>query len=572
MCMPLISRQATTTPASVLYDELTFSLRWSSFFATLDLRRRAAVTRRGSGNGTLHYLFEDFVLDADRRELRRGTVFIPVAPQVFDLLVYLIRNRERVVSKDDLMSAVWGGRIVSESALTTRLNGARTALNDSGEEQRLIRTLPRKGVRFVGVVREHGASAIADRSPPSPRVDLALPDQPAIAVLPFTNLSGDVVQDYFADGIVEDIITELSRFSELVVIARNSSFTYKGRSVDVRDVGRDLGVRYVLEGSVRKVPTRVRITGQLIDTANGVHIWADRFESALEDIFALQDQMTQCVVGAIAPRLEQAEIERVKRKPTDNLSAYDCYLRGMAAWHAWTRVSHDAALKHFYRAAELDSSFARPYSLAAGCYLMRKSNGWIADRAGEIAETERVARLGADLGRSDAVALAWSAHALAHVVGDIKAGLALVDHALQLNPNLAVAWQRSGWLRIYAGDCELAIVHLQRAMHLSPLDPLMHLAHSATAFAHFLLDDLDEASTWAQMALQMRADWPAALRVLAMSEALAGRQQAALNAMARLLAIQPGLRVSNLHELIFLHRPVHMAKFTEAMSKAGLPP
>ena len=232
------------------------------------------------------------------------------------------------------------------------------------------------------------------------------------------------------------------------------------------------------------------------------------FESALDDIFALQDQMAESVVGAIAPRLEQAEIERAKRKPTENLNAYDCFLRGMAAWHDWTQSSHDNALKLFYRAIELDPEFARPYALAAGCYLMRKANGWIVDRAAEIAETERLARLGADLGRTDAVALAWSGHALAHVVGDIKTGIALVDHALLLNANLAVAWQRSGWLRIYAGDCELAIEHLKRAMRLNPLDPLMHLAHSAMAFGYFLLGNFDEASAWAERALHLRSDWP----------------------------------------------------------------
>jgi tetratricopeptide (TPR) repeat protein len=302
-----------------------------------------------------------------------------------------------------------------------------------------------------------------------------------------------------------------------------------------------------------------------------VHIWADRFDSAFEDIFALQDQMAQSVVGAIAPKLEQAEIERAKRTPTESLSAYNCYLCGMAEWHNWTQSSHGDALKLFGQAIELDPKFARPYAMAAACYLMRKSNGWIIDRDAEIAETDRLARLGADLGRNDAVALAWSAHALALVVGDIKTGTALVDRALALNPNLAVAWQRSGWLRVYAGDCELAIKHLERAMRLSPLDPLMHLAHSAMAFAHFLLGKLDEASAWAERALHLRSNWPPALRMLAVSSALAGQEQAARQAMAHLRLIQPSLHLSNLHEQIFLHRPEHMARFVEAMKAAGLP-
>lgn len=518
------------------------------------------------------YRFENYMLDTDRRELRRDRSLIPLAPQVFDILVHLIRHRDRVVSKEDLITAVWGGRTVSESALTTRLNGARKAIGDSGDEQRLIKTLPRKGVRFVGDVSEEKqpASIPADGMQ-APFSGAASHDQPSIVVLPFTNLSGDPLQDYFTDGVVEDITTELSRFSELFVIARNSSFTYKGRAVDVRAVRRDLGVRYVLEGSVRRVAKRVRISGQLIDAESGTHIWADRFESTLEDIFGLQDQMAHSVVGAIAPRLEQAEIERAKRKPTESLSAYDCFLRGMAGWHDWTRAGHDAALKHFYRAIEIDPTFARPHALAAGCYLMRKSNGWIIDRIVEKTETDRLARLGADLGRGDAVALAWSAHALAHVVGDIGAGITLIDLALRLNPNLAVAWQRSGWIRVYAGQCELAVEHLRTAMRLSPLDPLMHLAYSAIAYGYFFLGDLDQSSMWSDRALQMRPDWPAALRVSAMSHALAGRQRLTRHAMMRLRALQPGLRLSNLHEQMFLHRPEHMEKFIEAMRKAGLP-
>jgi TolB-like protein len=543
-----------------------FTLTLAFIFDRGPVASRALVERK------LLYRFEKYVLDTDRRELRQGGDLVPLAPQVFDILVYLIHHRERVVSKDDLMAAVWGGRIVSESALTTRLNGARKAIGDSGEDQRLIKTLRRSGVRFVGDVCEEKQPAntpARDRS--APIASLVSQEQPSIVVLPFANLSGDPLQDYFTDGVVEDITTELSRFSELFVIARNSSFTYKGQAVDVRAVGRDLGVRYALEGSVRKVEKRVRITGQLIDAESGKHIWADRFESSLQDIFALQDQMAHSVVGAITPRLEQAEIERAKRKPTESLSAYDCFLRGMASWHDWTRTGHDAALKQFYRAIELDPTFARPHALAAGCYLMRKSNGWVVDRVPETAETDRLARLGADLGRADAVALAWCAHALAHVVGDIRAGIALVDHALRLNPNLAVAWQRSGWIRVYAGECETAIEHLRTAMRLSPLDPLMHLAYSATAFGYFFLGDLNQSSAWSDRALQTRPDWPAALRVSAMSHALAGRERPAQQAMARLRVLQPTLRLSNLHEQMFFHRPEHMEKFVEAMRKAGLP-
>jgi TolB-like protein len=291
----------------------------------------------------VRYFFEDYALDTERRELVRGPDIIPTPPQVFDLLTYLIRNRERVVSKDDLVDAIWNGRIISDVALTTRLNAARNAIGDSGEKQCLIKTLPRKGFRFVGAVREEqepAGVAIAAAPIETHKPSLPLPDKPSIAVLPFQNLSADPEQEYFADGVVEDITMALSRFRWLFVIARNSSFTYKGRPVDIKQVGRELGVRYVLEGSVRKAGNRVRIAGQLIDAETGAHLWADRFDGALEDIFDLQDQVTSTVVGAIAPMLQREEIERARRKPTENLDAYDYYLRGLASLHGAMACAH----------------------------------------------------------------------------------------------------------------------------------------------------------------------------------------------------------------------------------------
>jgi putative ABC transport system substrate-binding protein len=257
------------------------------------------------------YFFEDYSLDTDRRELRRGTQFVAVEPQVFDCLQFLICNRERVVSKDDLIAAVWGGRIVSESTLSSRFTALRHAVGDSGETQRLIRTIHRRGLRFVGEIREEHRSGSAEPTPLEPK-PLARPDKPSIAVLPFTNLSGDPEQDYFADGIVEDIITALSRVHWLFVIARNSSFTFKGRTVDVKQVGRELGVRYVLEGSVRKAAHRVRITGKLVDAVTGAHIWADRFDGELDDIFDLQDRVAASVAGIIEPKLRDVEMERAR--------------------------------------------------------------------------------------------------------------------------------------------------------------------------------------------------------------------------------------------------------------------
>ena len=318
----------------------------------------------------MRYLFEEYALDTDLRELHRGADVVTIAPQVFDLLDYLIRNRERVVSKDDLINAIWNGRSVSDAALTTRLNVARTAIGDSGEQQRLIKTLPRKGFRFVGPVREAQGptgAATADNPIEPPRPALTLPDKPSIAILPFTNLSSDPEQDYFADGMVEEIITALSHFRQLFVIARNSSFTYKGRAVDAKQIGRELGVRYVLEGSVRKAANRVRITGQLVDTATGAHLWAERFDGGLSDIFDLQDQVTESVVGAIAPAVEKAEIERAKRKPTESLDAYTLYLRGLARLYQFTdRQANEEALR-FFNTRSNSTRILRPPTVAPPC-------------------------------------------------------------------------------------------------------------------------------------------------------------------------------------------------------------
>ncbi|MGH6751593.1 MAG: winged helix-turn-helix domain-containing protein, partial [Bradyrhizobium sp.] len=280
----------------------------------------------------MRYLFNEYTFDTDRRELHRGTDIVSVTPQVFDLLDYLIRNRERVISKEDLINVIWKGRSVSDVALTTRLNAARTAIGDSGEEQCFIKTLPRRGFRFVGQVleidRPNGAAAATGAAQSSTHGH-RLPDKPSIAVLPFQNMSGDPEQEYFADGLVDDIITALSRFRALFVIARNSSFTYKGGAVDIKQVGQELGVRYVLEGSVRKAGNRLRISGQLIDVATGAHLWADRFDGTLEDVFDLQDKVTQQVVGAIAPEVDRAERERASRRSVGNIDAVAAYYRGL---------------------------------------------------------------------------------------------------------------------------------------------------------------------------------------------------------------------------------------------------
>ena len=399
-----------------------------------------------------------------------------------------------------------------------------------------------------------------------------VPDKPSIAVLPFTNMSGDPQQEYFADGIVEDIITALSRMRWLFVIARNSSFAYKGRGVDIKQVSAELGVRYVLEGSVRRAANRVRITGQLIDTSSGAHLWADRFDGALDDIFDLQDQVTSSVVGAIAPKLERAEIERAKRKPTESLDAYDYFLRGIASAHRMSQETTSEALRLFAQSIALDREFASPYGAAAFCYVVRKLNGWPVDRA-DVMETDRLAALAAEFGKDDAVALAFAGLAVGYVVGERERALALIDRARDLNPNFAIAWYASGTVRTFrGGEADLAIDHLTRAIRLSPFDPLMFAMQGMMALAHLCAGRCAEAADWADKACLERPNVLATLRGAVVSNALAGRQQEAEKALARLLALDPDLRVSDVRNRTgSFGRPEDLARYEEGLRKAGLP-
>jgi TolB-like protein/class 3 adenylate cyclase len=453
-----------------------------------------------------------------------------------------------------------GGICISEAAYQQVRDKVDVRFEDIGEQQ--LKNIARP----LRVYR-----ALPNGIPAPDKSALRLPDKPSIAVLPFQNMSGDPGQEYFVDGVVEDMITALSRMRWLFVIARNSSFTYRGRAVDVKQVGRELGVRYVLEGSIRKAAKRVRITGQLIDASGGSHLWADRFEGALEDIFELQDQLTASLVGAIAPKLELAEIERSKLKPTESLDAYDYYLRGKANLHQGTKETISEALRFFYRASELDPNFASAYGMAAWCYVMRKNFGWMADPAQETADLERLAKKAAELGKEDAAALHAAGFALAHVGGHLETGAALIDRALALDPNLAAAWHNSGWARIYLSEPQAAIEHMARAMRLNPLDPLLYGMQNGTAAAHFLAGRYDEASSWAEKALREHPNHSPAMRMAAASHALAGQLAEAHEAMARMRRVDPALRVSTVADRVPFRRPEDFSRYVEGLRKAGLP-
>jgi TolB-like protein/class 3 adenylate cyclase len=410
----------------------------------------------------------------------------------------------------------------------------------------------------------------AGATPASPV--LALPDKPSIAVLPFQNMSGDPEQEYFADGMVEDIITALSRFKSLFVIARNASFTYKGKAVDIKQVGRELGVRYVLEGSVRKAAGRLRITGQLIDVETQTNIWVDQFDGSLEDVFALQDQVATSVVARIAPRVGRAEIERAMRKPVNDPNAYDCYLRALAVAAENTPESNQEALRLCARAITLDPGFAAPYGLAATCYATRKSNYWTDDAKADAAETRRLVSHVSKIGGDDALALSRAGWSLATVCNNVEDGAALIDEGLSYNPNLAIAWTNRGMVSVLLGHHEAALDQFRRARRLSPIGKATDRSDVMMAFAHFFMGDNGEALNWASKVLRKDPNMPTALGVAAMANALAGNIDEARKLVVRLRQILPALRLTNLKEYFrTTRRPEDIERAAKAMHLAGLP-
>jgi tetratricopeptide (TPR) repeat protein len=327
----------------------------------------------------------------------------------------------------------------------------------------------------------------------------------------------------------------------------------------------------VLEGSVRKSGDKIRITGQLIDAITGAHLWAEHFDGSLQDIFDLQDQLTASVVTAVSPKLQQAEIDRVTNKPTENLDAYDCYLRGMAALHRWTKETNEEALSYFYRAIELDAKFAPAYGMAARCYSRRKTAGWVIDRDFEIVETLKLAQAAGELGRDDAVALCSAGTALAFVVGDLDRGATYIERSLALDPNLAYAWFLSGWINVWRGEHEVAIGHLARAMRFSPHDPLTWNMQAGTAAAHYFAGRLVEALSWAERSFQEQPDSVHSTSVVAASAALLGKPAPAAKAMSRLRRLMPELRLSNLKDLYPIRQPEDFDRWAQGMRAAGLP-
>jgi adenylate cyclase len=521
----------------------------------------------------MRYLFEDYALDADRRELCRGGEVVRIEPQAFDLLEYLIRNRERLVSRDDLIVAIWSGRIVSDSAMTTRINAARSAIGDTGKAQRLIKTVPRKGIRFIGTVREEiVAGDLKSGGLHDSTRQLALPDKPSIAVLAFTNMSGDPGQNYFSDGITDDIITELSRFSELLVIARNSSFQFKGKSVDVRQVGRELGVRYVLEGSIRRAGDRVRISAQLVDAVSGAHRWAERYDSKREDVFTVQDEVVRTIVSVLAVHVNKAETERALATPPAIWQAYEHYLQA-----ADTLVSYHSSLNKadllqartgLRKALLIDPHYARAHAALSRTYVSLWAHRWdddcpwsaALDRAYQSA-CEAV-RLAPNLPAAHVAlgfALIW--------MRQHEAAIAEFERATVLNPNLNDFV--FGWTLVVAGEPARAIETLKAHMRLDPF--YLPFAPWWLGSAYYMLGRYADAVPHLQTAVSRAPNLALGHHWLAAAYAQLGRLEEAKAEAAKGLRIQPWFTISHMPFTRARKRPEDGERLKDGLCKAGYP-
>jgi TolB-like protein len=524
----------------------------------------------------LRYFFEEYAFDTDRRELHRGANLVSITPQVFDLLDYLIRHRERVVSKDDLISAVWNGRIVSDAALTTRLNAARSAIGDDGERQRLIKTLPRKGFRFIGAVHE-GQRPEAARVSSAAQNDTTAqrpfsPPHLSIIVLPFTNLSGDAEQDYFVDGVTESLTTDLSRIRGSFVIGRHTAFTYKGKAVDLKQIGRDLNVGYVLEGSVRRGENRIRVNVQLVDAETGTHLWTDRFDKPVTDLFEMQDEVTARIAIALDAPLIEAEARRGERSLHPD--ALDLYFQGRHVLNQGLTFKHVALAGRFFeKALALDPENIEALVGIANIELVGVTSFMVDDRGARLAEVE--AKL------INALSMA-PRHALAHLSLAVlqlftkRATLAIreCEQALELDPSLADAHAFLGFMKVFIGRGAESEAHIQQAFRLSPRDIHAHRWMHLLGVVKLILGADTEAVEWLRRSLEANRNFPIAHFQFAAALALVGSMEEARAAALAGFALDPGFTIRRTKGLSLSPDPTFRAgsnRIRDGMLMAGIP-
>jgi TolB-like protein/Flp pilus assembly protein TadD len=502
----------------------------------------------------------------ERRQLLAAGEPVPVGSRAFDLLVALAAAEGAVVTKTELLAAIWPGMVVEESNLQAQVSALRKALGPDGAA--VIANVPGRGYRLAAELLATGPRPPAAPSRSTP----ALPDRPSLAVLPFRNLSADPEQEYFADGMAEEVTTALSRVEWLFVIARNSSFAYKRRAVDVTEIGRELGVRYIVDGSVRRAAGRVRITSQLVEAETRAEIWAERFDGGIDDVFDLQDRVSASIVGAIEPRLRRAELLRARAKPTERLDAYDHYLRALSHLLPRTAANYRSALRDLEAAMLLDPDFALAMALAAHCRYVRIIQGWAGDAEGDLAAMTRLAEAALDREPDDPGVLAHAGFVLGWADRGLAASLQLLRRALELDPNSAFAYYVDGWLRMHAGEPDIALERCAWALRLSPRDPLAAAAAMSTSgLALILAGRFDEAVDWGDRAVREAPDFAYPRRVHAAALALAGRLGEARAAGAALVAIEPGFTVDSFVTRIPLRATQANRLLFDGLRRAGLP-
>jgi TolB-like protein len=517
------------------------------------------------------FIFGPFRLDAGRRELIAHGTPVALGSRAFDLLLALVKRQGQVASKDELLAEVWPDTVVEENNIQVQVSALRKVLEEEPQGSRYLLTVPGRGYRFVAKVERSAGSSAPVQPASTTTAPLPLPDKPSIAVLPFDNMSGDNDQDYFADGMAEEIITALSRCASLFVIARNSSFTYKGRSIDVRQVGRELGVRYVLEGSVRRSGDLVRFTTQLIDSSSGAHVWAARFDGELTDIFSVQDRITENVVGTIEPTVQLAEIERLKHKAAANINAYDHLLRAQQLEYEFTEQSFEMALCHLKKARDIDPRYALAMALAAACYGWRRTQGWTKNAAAETAEGLALMTRALELDQLDANVLWMCAIAIWQLGFDTTRALNLAYRSLETNSNSAIALTVAGRIEVLCSRYAKGTQLLSRAQRLSPRDPRAWFTTAGLAMACLGEGRFEDGAAWSRKALAQNQHSTAAMRLLAANLACLGQVEAAGKAIADNLRIEPDLTIAKFHtRRMFMHEDI-WGKFSHGLRLAGLP-
>jgi TolB-like protein len=529
------------------------------------------------------YRFEYFELDPQLRELRKDGAAVDLEPQVFDLLLYLVGNAEHVVSKDELFEHVWAGRVVSDSTLSSRVNAARRAIDDDGNQQRLVRTVPRRGFRFIGALERGKNDVSPGQIMPSPGAqktggarsgidpELDNPDRPTIGVLPFKNLSGDPDQEFFSDGIAEDIISALSRFRLFFVIARNTSFAYKGQDPDIQSVAEELGIEYVVEGSVRKAGNRIRVSAQLNNTKTNQQIWSDHYDRDLTDMFAIQDEITQSIVNNVAPELLSVEMERARRQVTPTLDTWSRVMRAHELLIHFDKKSNVEARKLLEEAIRHDPNSSLAFADIAFLHWTNITFSWADDIPAAIEAVKVNAQKAVELDGRDPWARCMYALSKLYSGPDYDAALRGLETALEENPNMAFAHTCLGWIGALSGDLGRAASHSELAIRHSPRDPLVSLFWAANGYLAVAQDDLEKAIECGRRSIECVPPFVGGYRILAAALAMSGRVDEARQVGSELMSRTPDMTL----DIVRVQQPWkdkrRMSDFIEALRAAGIP-